>query len=208
MDKRRCVCGDWYQPNSYQQKRCEACRFKSTPHSALPMRPTQIRDNREASWRYPSTPQQWRVIPGFEDRYEISDHGDVLSLVQGRRILRPSKRKAGYEVMLSDRTGKRQYYLLHRLLLMTFRPLALPEMCIAKPKNGDVYDTRLSNWIWATRQGEYHNQSKLTDNDVRAIRSRVMADSNLSYREIGEEYGISIANVFKIVTRATWKHVS
>lgn len=208
MDKRQCRCGDWFNPNSWQQKSCNVCRFKAKPHSALPVRPHIIRDNSDQTWQGTKTPQQWRVIPGFEDRYEISDHGDILSLVQGRRILRPSRRTHGYEVLLTDRYGKRQYYLVHRLLLMTFRPLALPESCIAVPKNGDKHDLHLDNWQWVTRQGEHHNQAKLTDEDVRMIRHRILTESRLSYRAIGEEYGITSSAVHKIVNRMTWRHVS
>jgi hypothetical protein len=208
MQERQCACGDWFDPNSWKQKSCNACRFKSKPHPALPIRPHIIRDNRDQRWQTSNAPQQWRVIPGFEDRYEISDHGDILSLVQGRKILRPTQRKHGYEVMLSDRYGKRQFYLVHRLLLMTFRPIALPEACIAEPKNEDKYDLHLDNWQWATRQGEHHNQARLVDDDVRMIRSRVLADSHLSYRALAEEYGVTSSAIHKIVNRMTWKHVS
>lgn len=53
-------------------------------------------------------------------------------------------------------------------------------------------------------KGERANGSKLTDNDVREIRSNKI----LTLAELASKYGISLRNVYYIVTQQTWRHVS
>jgi hypothetical protein len=51
--------------------------------------------------------------------------------------------------------------------------------------------------------GESHYKSKLTDDDVRAIRA-----SSGTFKEIGQRFGISESNAEFIFKRKTWKHVT
>lgn len=51
-------------------------------------------------------------------------------------------------------------------------------------------------------KGEDHNQAKLTEDDVRAIRA-----SDKSQKELAREYGVAKGTISFIVNRQTWKHV-
>lgn len=55
-------------------------------------------------------------------------------------------------------------------------------------------------------RGETSGMSKLTDDDVRAIRTRfnLLRDA---FAEIGRDYGVSECTIGCIVKRKTWKHV-
>lgn len=54
--------------------------------------------------------------------------------------------------------------------------------------------------------GEQNHQSKLTENDVRAIRTEKASGATL--KQIAAKYGVSFALVGFIVRRKSWKHVT
>lgn len=108
------------------------------------------------------TAEIWKAVPGFEDLYEVSDHGRVRSLdreVVSRsrwggtvikqlrgRILRPGKNPNGYLFVF---LGAGNIRLVHRLVAQAFLPN--PEQ---RPTvnhiNGKRDDARLANLEWAT----------------------------------------------------------
>lgn len=55
-------------------------------------------------------------------------------------------------------------------------------------------------------RGETHVSSILTENDVREIR-QLRSSGELTFKEIGSQYGVSRATVEHIVYRRTWNHV-
>jgi hypothetical protein len=56
-------------------------------------------------------------------------------------------------------------------------------------------------------RGEARASAKITENDVRAIRTRYAA-GNISMSVLGREYGIGAPNVWMIVHRKTWTHLA
>ncbi len=58
----------------------------------------------------------------------------------------------------------------------------------------------------ARRVGTAHWRSKVTDDDVRAIRAA--HDAGDTFGQIGSRYGMSGVNAYYIATRKTWAHVS
>lgn len=206
MADKLCSCGKAFAPNG-NQKCCNDCRFTRLPAKSRTTKPRAIVNNQDKSWRSFEGVRQWRAIPGYEGRYEISDHGDILSLVKGRRILRPSLFGQGYKTVLSNRRGERRWHTVQRLMLMTFCPLADAPLYIAAPK-GDAHDMRLQNWQWKRQIGEHSNRAKLTATQVKAIKTRLMADNTLSYRAIAKEYCVSMSAISHIMTGENWAHVS
>jgi hypothetical protein len=59
-------------------------------------------------------------------------------------------------------------------------------------------------------RGEGQHLSKITEQQVREIRSRYRRGkgSGSSAQQLGPEYGITPENVLQIVSRKTWKHVA
>lgn len=206
MDLKLCACGAEFTPNSYQQLKCNDCRFAPKKRAPSHKKTQVMKDNREKAWHCRDT-RDWRAIPGYEGRYEISDYGDVLSLVKGRRILRPTRFDRGYKLVLSNRTGARAWHTVQRLMLLTFRPIEDAHLYTAAAKD-DTHDMSLKNWYWAKRQGEHANRTKLNAAQVINIKARLMADSALSYRVIAQEYNVSLSAISHIMTGANWKHVS
>lgn len=101
--------------------------------------------------------EQWKPIPGYDGRYEVSTMGRVRSFANGRwgnrenpHILKPKKNGAGYHsVCLHKQEGKREYRMIHRLVALAFIPNenAKPEV---NHKDGDKANNKVSNLEWAT----------------------------------------------------------
>ena len=108
---------------------------------------------------------EWRDIPGYEGLYQISDYGDVRSLRLGG-LLKPSvQRKGHFRVSLSGR-----WFLVHRLVLMTFVGPPPPECPLGLHKDGVPSNNHVANLYWGTyssnrydavRHGT-HNMSRKT----------------------------------------------
>ncbi len=88
--------------------------------------------------------------------------------------------------------------------------------------NDNKIDNRSDNLVWGTlsenqvdsmrngtnnpSRGEKHHASKLTENDVREIRT-TYATGNVYQGQLAELYGISKRQIGRIVRMQDWKHV-
>ena len=97
--------------------------------------------------------EEWRCIPGFEGRYEVSSLGRVKSYVGGpTRILRQHIRRHRYlSVRLYSGDGSAKRYTVHRLVLSAFHGPCPPghEGC---HRDGDMQNNRSDNLYWGTRE--------------------------------------------------------
>ena len=137
---------------------------------------------------------EWRAIPGFEGRYEVSDAGEVRSLIKGK-LLRPGRKTGGYlSVTLGREAGSCD---VHVLVLLAFRG-PKPAKAIGRHLNHQPDDNHLSNLEWSTyRQNaldkKYDPQRrtsctyKLRPDDVRSIRKLLTTQS-----------GAQVARLFNI----------
>jgi hypothetical protein len=101
---------------------------------------------------------EWRPIPGWEDYYEVSNHGEIRSLdrvVTDGKVFR-GKPKAlklgnnGYVHTSLYRGGQAKYSTVHRLVMLTFvgpRPVG-HDIC---HRNGVRVDNRVENLYYGTR---------------------------------------------------------
>lgn len=128
----------------------------------------------------------WKDIPGHEGVYECSNLGQVRT-AKGKttyRILNGKKQKRIWEQrVLKDRTpqgrdfrvnlwkdGKFEYWLVHRLVAMTFIPNPKGKPCInhidGNPKNNQV-----NNLEWTTYT---ENQNHAFDNDLVGTNKKIV----------------------------------
>jgi hypothetical protein len=109
----------------------------------------------------------WRAVPGYEGRYEVSDGGQVRSLLkQPPTILQPTS-FAPYGKVTLWRSG-RWNVNIHVLVMAAFFPPRPPGM-EARHLNGDPLDNRAANLAWGThaenmqdknRHGHHHYGSR------------------------------------------------
>lgn len=107
--------------------------------------------------------ENWKDIPDYEGRYQVSDTGSVRSLdawvlytgeVKGPyysfrkgRLLKPGRMPGGH---LSVSLGTRNSQCVHKLVLIAFIGAA-PAGCECLHRNGVPNDNRLDNLHWGTR---------------------------------------------------------
>ena len=168
----------------------------------------------------------WLPIPGCNKEYSVSNLGRVRSELPAilrragaqakstKSILKPSISKShGYVVVNIARYGKRQPYLVHRLVAETFLG-PCPEGMECAHKDGNRANPSLANLRWATPKqnnsdkvahgthlsGSKIANSKLSDEDVAAIRS-----DRRSQKLIAADFSISQSQVSRIKSGAVWR---
>lgn len=99
--------------------------------------------------------EEWKDIPGFEGRYQVSNFGRVKSLSYNKtgktRMLSIRPDKAGYCSTAIQENKKSRRVLVHRLVAQTFIPN--PDN---KPQvnhiDGNKSNNKVSNLEWATER--------------------------------------------------------
>ena len=77
--------------------------------------------------------EQWKPIEGYEELYEVSNHGRVKSkdrtvacgtgIKQAKgRIIKPQDNTKGYKYVVLHKNGKRENAYIHRLVALHFIP--------------------------------------------------------------------------------------
>lgn len=97
--------------------------------------------------------ERWKDVEGYEGRYQVSDHGNVMSMNYHRegkpRLLKPGSDKDGYkQVLLYNGTG-RTTARVHILVARAFLEPD-PDRDQVNHKNGITSDNVWSNLEWAT----------------------------------------------------------
>ena len=177
----------------------------------------------------------WKPIKGFEDRYEISNYGNVKTLtrevVEHRRtyirkgkILNKYYNPDGYyaiKLYKGDATFKNT--TAHRLVAETF--LENPNNYLEiNHKDGDPSNNYIENIEWCSKEqnvkhaydtglknpdnykGESCTFSKLNTEQVLAIREEYSTGTT-SLSKLAKKYDVVMGNIHSIIKRNTWKHV-
>jgi len=169
--------------------------------------------------------EDWRDIPGWEGRYQVSDLGRVRSLPRQRsdgsiltrgRVLSLRGSVDRYLSASLAKDYKTYPAHVHRLVLLAFSGPCPPghEAC---HYDGDGANNTLSNLRWGTPQdnaqdkvrhgranggctrGELNGMSKLAPADVLAIRRSPLSDAR-----VAESYGVSRACIYSVRKRRSW----
>lgn len=167
--------------------------------------------------------ETWVPVHGFEDEYQVSDAGRVRRVLPacGARpfhILSPRRRgDREYPAVILRKDGKSHSRLVHRLVLSSFsRPPLKGEVCAHW--NGDSRDNRLANLRWTshkgnsadsirlgrTTRGERMWRSKLTESEVRDIRSRLKDAPRGTAASLAREYDVTPATICLIRKNRNW----
>jgi hypothetical protein len=157
----------------------------------------------------------WQPIQGYEGLYEVSDQGRVRSLRSGK-LMKLSVANTGYMQLNLSGAPTRRIRHVHRLVLEAFVGPCPPGMegCHA---NGIRSDNRLNNLRWDTRKGnmadaiahgrtnrgERCHASKLTAEDVHAIRGSLLKNT-----ELAKAYGVARETIRDVRSGKRWGWLS
>lgn len=160
-------------------------------------------------------PESWAAVPGFEGRYEVSDHGRVRAVRTGR-VRRPFERKpVPYQAVYLESPDGSKCFLMHSLVLHAFRG-ERPTGMVGRHLDGDARNNKLTNLEWGTQlqngsdqrrhgrtlAGVRNHNAKLTADAVRAIRASSRPNTHLA-----SEYGVRKETISNIKRGAAWATV-
>lgn len=144
--------------------------------------------------------EEWKSIPGYEGLYEVSSYGRVRSLEisyvrkDGRMyhkpeiILSPKNNGKGYFTVCLYKNKTHKYYLIHRLVALTFIPNPDNLPCV-NHKDEDKTNNRVDNLEWCTvkynsnYKGVLKRRSqRMKENGMYEIRTQRMKENGIYER--------------------------
>lgn len=174
----------------------------------------------------------WLPVVGYEGLYEVSSHGRIKSLA--RVSVAPAGVRSGYERAVPERIlqvsprsrypsatlyrdGVKTRVNGHRVVADAFLG-PCPSGQIVCHRDGNRQNNRVGNLRHDTPAansadmaehgtlllGTKNHLAKLTDDDVRAIRSA----AGMSQRQLAARYGVSRPAIGFVISRKTWRHIS
>lgn len=135
---------------------------------------------------------RWRPIRGYQNRYWISEKGEVWSNVTSS-LLAGTLDAAGYPSVCLRVRSVQKTYRVHRLVVQEF--LGDREL-VVNHKDGDKTNNDLSNLEYCT-QAENVQHATVNDlmgkykNEFRKRVADVYRNSGLSAREVGHLFGVT-----------------
>lgn len=181
------------------------------------------------------TTEEWRDVPGWEERYEVSSwglvrakaylkhsrnaHGPYAYMTKSKPIKLTLNVESGYVQFDMQRDGERSLGLVHRLVAKAFipNPNDKPEV---NHKDGDKTNNVQTNLEWATTQenilhahrlglssnvGSKHPRAKL--DEAAAVEIRRLYEAGVSTITLAEMFGVKRTTIYTVTSRRKWKHV-
>lgn len=167
-----------------------------------------------------SANEKWLPIAETGGLYEVSDQGRICKIKAGRRIL--------LKVNFSGPYGKIGLYppgvtgitrQVHRLVCEAFHGKP-KDFDVARHLNGNRYDNRAENLAWGTpaenyqdavthgtHKGSNNGRSKLTEDQVAAIKNILSSHPNLSRNMLAKALNVTRATIGHIEKGRQWNHV-
>ncbi|WOL22926.1 HNH homing endonuclease [Escherichia phage vB_EcoM_JNE01] len=169
--------------------------------------------------------EEWRDVVGYEDHFQVSNKGRIYSK-RTNKILVQGTNKKGYKVLstrIGGRTGVCKCFRVHILVAQAFisNPHNKP---IVNHKDGNKQNNEDWNLEWSTYsentnhaykngltiplKGTEQVQSKLTEDDVRYIRSVYKPyDKTYGASMLAKQFGVHHSLISDIASHKSWKHV-
>jgi hypothetical protein len=164
--------------------------------------------------------EAWLPCHYRADRYEVSSLGRVRSSWGCGRILKQRLDTKGYPRLGLGRHCRN--FNTHTLILYAFHGPPPSPRHQANHRDGDKENNSEENLEWVTAsqniqhgfdtglmtplRGTSNGRCRLSVGQVMEIRG-IYDGGNLSHRALGELYGMSTAQIGKIVARKQWTHV-
>jgi len=161
--------------------------------------------------------EKWVKIHDFD--YEISNYGNVKS---GTLILKPQPNSKGYLRVNLHKNGVITRKFVHRLVAQHFipNPALKPQV---NHKDGNKKNNHFSNLEWMTNsenqlhgrkmgliadlKGEEVPSAKLTEENVRWIKTNCGKGRGYGYKALAKKFGVSHTTIRNIMIGKKWSHV-
>ncbi len=104
--------------------------------------------------------EEWKIVEDYPD-YQISNLGRVKSLKNRKERMLKLLHNRGYNQISLCNNKKNKIYSIHRLVLMTFKPISNSELYQCNHINGIKNDNRVENLEWCTAKENYKHAVKI-----------------------------------------------
>lgn len=155
--------------------------------------------------------ENWKLIPGFESKYLVSENGEIKSLTRKSRVLKQWKRGEYLVVELLTKVTA-----VHRLVAVCF--IENPEnKLFVNHKDGNKLNNHKDNLEWVTRSenaihmyskglrrkffGEQHPTSKFSNEQIQKVKN-LLSTKKFEQREIAKMTGVS-QSLISCINRGT-----
>lgn len=126
---------------------------------------------------------KWKPIVGYEGIYEVSDNGEIKSLIKNR-LLKPCIHKKGYLVVTLTKEKVHKHYYVHRLVATAF----LDNNDCRKEVNhidGNKKNNNVCNLEWCDG---YSNRKHAYETGLRKMREQTKVKMCLLSGEVVQEF--------------------
>ena len=163
----------------------------------------------------------WIDVKGYENIYEISSLGRVLSKRRKKEIiLKPRNTWGGYhKVAVWNCYNERRDLFIHRLSMLSFKPTEYFEGAEVNHINGIKTDNRIENLEWVTHQEnlqhaartglqvhfkrDEHPNSKLNQKMANIIRYSYRK-KYLNHKELSKIFNVSEMTIYRVIKNKSW----
>lgn len=161
---------------------------------------------------------EYRPIAGFPS-YRAGSDGSIWSFKRGEWTpLAQSNARGGYKKVALQRNSRGHTRIVHVIILETFQGPCPEGMEARHFPDGNPANNANSNLRWGTplenaadriahgnqTHGENHNTAKLTESDVREIKS--LLGAGVSQQRIADSFGVNQTTVSCIARGKIWRH--
>lgn len=162
----------------------------------------------------------WLPIAETNGLYEVSSQGRICKHKDGRRVLLKINHSGPYgKVGLYPKGVTGLTRQVHRLVCEAFHGTP-KDFEVVRHLNGNRRDNRASNLAWGTQsencqdavlhgthKGENNGMSKLTENQVAAIKNILTVNPTLSRNILAKALGVTRTTIGHIEKGRQWQHV-
>lgn len=163
----------------------------------------------------------WMPIQEVDGLYDVSNLGRVRKNNDGQKVLLKINFSGPYgKVGLYPPGKKGLTRQVHRLVCTAFHGQG-KEMQVVRHLNGNRHDNRAENLAWGTpeenrkdtqlhgtHKGSRNGRSKLTENQVSAIKQILDSNPSLSRNLLSKAIGVSRTVIGHIEKGRQWRHVN
>lgn len=128
----------------------------------------------------------WKDIEGYEGKYQVSNFGQVKSMIGQEKVLHPKKHRNGHLQIGLHKDKKRKTMYIHRLVAQAFIPNPDNLPCV-NHKDENPNNNNVDNLEWCTQKYNCNYGTRV---------DRIMETKKQQYKKIYKysfnEYSIKI----------------